>query len=439
LQNGLNTVNSSLVQACSSLFKHKKLFNEMPDETFYIEKCRKLIEEKLAWGSSKTWQNQDFENLSDKIYEVTNSMISSSTLKRIWGKVRYNSKPNLATLNVLAQFTGYENWRAFTAASVQPVKEDLKDTAPKPALKLSVKWLLIWAAIILFSIVLQSLLQKKHRRLKIGQVSFFSKPVTLGVPNTVIFQYDATNSNADSVFIQQSWDLRRRFKIDKKLHEYTSTYYVPGYYKAKLILNDSIVKEHDVYIETNGWLGLIETKPIPVYLPDSVYENKQQMGISEKVLEDQKIDLSHEPPVFTLTKVDKNIDLPGDRFLLNAELQNTFRDNSKGICKETHIAVLGTEGLIDIPLCKSGCVGAIGILLGMKYISGKTTNLSGFGVDFEKPVKVHCESRDGRIKIVVNGKTGYEGAFSKNIGRIVGFRITFVGTGMLNSFDCRAS
>lgn len=410
----------------------------MHDETFYIEKCRKLIEEKLAWGSSETWQSRDFENLSDRIYSATNSMVSSSTLKRIWGKVRYDSKPNMATLNVLAEFIGFENWRAFTAASSQILQDDQKATVPKPALKLPVKWLFTGAVVILLGIVFLSLFQKRNSYLKTGHVSFSSKPVTLGVPNTVIFTYDATGSNADSVFIQQSWDARRRFKVDKQLHEYTSTYYKPGYYKAKLILNDSIVKERDIYIETNGWIGLIETRPIPVYLPASAYENGAQMGISEKVLTEQQIDFRKEPPIFTLTKVDKNIDLPGERFQLDAELQNTFTDNSKGICQETHIAVLGTEGLIDIPLCKSGCVGAVGIMLGMKYINGKTTDLSRLGVDFEKPVKVHVETRDGRIKIVVNSKTGYEGELGKGIGRIVGFRITFMGTGVLNSFDCKA-
>ena len=409
----------------------------MSNEAFYIEKCRRLIEEKLAWGNSETWQSADFENLSDRIFEETGSMISSSTLKRIWGKVQYNSKPNMATLNVLARFIGFQTWRAFIAAGSQMVTEEVNKPATKPGYKISIRWLLAGTAVLLLSIVILSLLKKTDNHIKVGMISFSCRPVTSGVPNTVIFQYDATDSEADSVFIQQSWDTRLRFKVDKKLHEYTSTYYVPGYYKAKLILNDSIVKEKDVYIETNGWTGLIETKPIPVYLPKLVYEKDHQMGITEKVLTDQKIDFRKEPPRFTLTKVDKNIDLPGDRFSLDTELQNTFTDNSKGICRETHIAVLGTEGLIDIPLCKSGCVGAIGIMLGMKYINGKTVDLSGLGVDFEKPVKVHCEVKNGRFKILVNEKTGYESAFSQSIGRIVGFRITFMGTGLVNSFDCR--
>jgi hypothetical protein len=413
---------------------------KMPNETFYIEQCRRLIEEKLGWGTSGTWQNADFENLSVAIFEETNSMISNSTLKRIWGKVRYDSKPNLATLNVLAQFIGYENWRAFTSSLSQTVHEDVKPTITELATKkISVKWLLTGVAFLFAGIFFLSLYHKGENDLKIGQVTFFSKPVTSGLPNTVIFQYDVKDSNADSVFIQQSWDPKLRFKVDKQLHEYASIYYFPGYYKAKLVLNDSIVKEHDVFIETDGWVGLIETRPIPVYLPKFVFENKQQMGISEKVLADQKIDFRNEPPVFTLTKVDKRIDLAGDTFILETELQNTFNDNNKGICRETHISVLGTDGLIDIPVCKTGCVGAIGIMLGMKYINGKTTNLSGLGVDFEKPVKVRCETKNGRIKILVNGKTGYEGEYRRSIGRIVGFRVKFTGTGLLNSFDCRKS
>src|SRR5688500_5592070 len=171
----------------------------MSGETFYIEKCRKLIEEKLAWGSSETWQSSDFESLSERIFEETNSMISSSTLKRIWGKVRYDSKPNMATLNVLAQFLGFQNWRFFTSSGSQVVTEDTKDREVKHVLKFSVKWLLTGAIIIILSIVFLSLFQKNDNYLKIGNVSFSSKPVTSGVPNTVIFQSDALDSNADSV------------------------------------------------------------------------------------------------------------------------------------------------------------------------------------------------------------------------------------------------
>lgn len=57
----------------------------MTNEASYILKCRELIEEKVAWGKSEHWQNQDFDALSDKIYEETNISLSTSTLKRPHG------------------------------------------------------------------------------------------------------------------------------------------------------------------------------------------------------------------------------------------------------------------------------------------------------------------------------------------------------------------
>ena len=65
---------------------------EIHTEDFFIQKCRSQIEIQLGWGSSDLWTNQDFETLSEKIQEATGTYISLTTLKRIWGKVKYESK-----------------------------------------------------------------------------------------------------------------------------------------------------------------------------------------------------------------------------------------------------------------------------------------------------------------------------------------------------------
>jgi hypothetical protein len=82
-------------------------------EDILLSHCKKLIEEKLGWGNSEKWTNQDFEELSQRIFEATTITLSPTTLKRIWGKVKYDSAPTITTLNTLAQFTGFEHWRAF--------------------------------------------------------------------------------------------------------------------------------------------------------------------------------------------------------------------------------------------------------------------------------------------------------------------------------------
>ena len=78
-----------------------------------LSKAKKLIEAKVGWGDSIDWTNQDFLALSKKIQEEIEVSVSHVTLKRIWGKVRYDSLPNTYTLSTLVQFLGYENWRDF--------------------------------------------------------------------------------------------------------------------------------------------------------------------------------------------------------------------------------------------------------------------------------------------------------------------------------------
>ncbi len=78
-----------------------------------IEKTIKLYESDTGWGDSDEWTNQDFVILSEKIQERTGVALSYVTLKRVWGKVKYNSLPNTHTLDTLVQFLGYENWRDF--------------------------------------------------------------------------------------------------------------------------------------------------------------------------------------------------------------------------------------------------------------------------------------------------------------------------------------
>lgn len=78
-----------------------------------IRQVKRLYEEKTGWGDSDFWNNQDFLELSRMIFDKTGIALSHVTLKRIWGKVRYESLPRTNTLNTIVQFLGYRNWREF--------------------------------------------------------------------------------------------------------------------------------------------------------------------------------------------------------------------------------------------------------------------------------------------------------------------------------------
>ena len=86
-------------------------------EQKYITNCLLEIEEKLHWGNSSDWAQYDFEKLSTEIEIKTNTLLSVTTLKRLWGKIKYDHAPSLTTLNTLAQYLDYSDWRSYKLSS----------------------------------------------------------------------------------------------------------------------------------------------------------------------------------------------------------------------------------------------------------------------------------------------------------------------------------
>ena len=56
---------------------------------------------------------KDFEELHEQIFARTHVLLSLTTLKRVWGYVNYEYAPSLRTLNTLAQFLGYADYKLF--------------------------------------------------------------------------------------------------------------------------------------------------------------------------------------------------------------------------------------------------------------------------------------------------------------------------------------
>ena len=111
---------------------------------FLIEKTIKLYESNTGWGDSDEWTNQDFVILSEKIQARTGVALSHVTLKRVWGKVKYDSLPNTHTLDTLVQFLGYENWRDFKSQNCNGTAKQINgnghshtivDNKPEPKTK----------------------------------------------------------------------------------------------------------------------------------------------------------------------------------------------------------------------------------------------------------------------------------------------------------------
>ena len=397
-----------------------------------IRQLLTIIEQQLDWGDAATWQSKDFENLNELIFEKTKISLSASTLRRVWGRVEYNHLPSGTTLDTLARFAGYESWRIFTKQNhvAEAPKADQPINIPaKTDTRTNWRLRIALAVIVVIAIGLIGMYVKKPSGTPAGvSFSFSTHPVTRSIPNSVIFNYDVKTNPGDSVFIQQSWDNTTKVIVDKNRHQYTSIYYRPGFYHAKLGINNTVIKEQMLMIPTDGWLGLIAQQPIPVYLNSKEFLSPGAMEVPVSIINQKKIDMVPQPPTVEYYNVGNFSPVSLKDFSFETEIKNDYHDGA-ATCQYLRIILFTDNTPVIIPLSAPGCVSDLALLNGRYFEWGKDNDLSGFGADLSKWVKVSCKSEGKKILYYVNDKKVYESELPFYNENIIGLGYSFQGTG----------
>ncbi len=407
------------------------------------EECRRRVEEKLGWGSAAEWTNRDFDLLSDKIFEVTGVSLSQTTLKRIWGKVKYDSAPAVTTLDTLARFLGFEHWRAFRQQQHAHITgNNGKDGSPASETPAEIKKnnTAFWIAALALGCTLLGIISWKYfasgvpskKTITADAYSFSSrKIVSKGLPNSVVFEYDARSASTDSIFIQQSWDPRLRARVSKNQHLHSSIYYYPGFFQARLLAGNQVLKEQDVFIETDGWLCLAEQDPVPVYFKKEQSIRDGKMSLPLSALTSQHLETGSGIPWVFYANIREFGNLVSNNFVLETSVKNDFAGGS-GICQKSEIRILCEGSMISVPLSAKGCVSDNNLFCLDRFCSGKEYDLSGFGVDFSRFVKLRVEVKNGTALFFVADKMAYRIDSVKMSSKIKGIVFRFQGTGSVD-------
>jgi len=244
-----------------------------------IKECLQQIESKLGWGESDQWHNEVFTELSDRIQLETDVLLSPTTLKRVWGKVNYKNAPSISTLNALSQFTGQDNWRAFkNSLQARPAARSHFNYSTKNSI------LVISGAVIAIVVISLFAMSGPDKDLLSEDaytgITFSSQPVTEGLPNSVIFTFDLLGIDSDSIYIQQFWDPNRTVKISAEQETATGIYYYPGYFRSKLLIEGQLIRGHDLYLKSGGWLGTLDYNPVPKYITqDKIFHEMKYIAV----------------------------------------------------------------------------------------------------------------------------------------------------------------
>lgn len=410
-------------------------------EIFYIQRCLASIEKKLGWGPREAWSNQDYEKLGEIIFEETAVRVSSTTLKRVWGRVKYESSPTTATLNTLAQFAGHDNWRVFvqTASGPSPVtlpdrSESKNGTSSGSSRRKSYLLLLVLTLVVVGLISLSGYISYTtifHDKTAVDTTKFSfkaNKIASEGVPNSVVFTYDARAAKTDSVFIVQTWDIRRKKLVPKNGTNHSAIYYYPGYFEAKLIVDGKVVREHELQISSNGWLGLAEGDDKPFYFNQKDIVQPGKIEISNQLLVNNNFSLKPSLPKIRLYNQGDFGDLMNDNFTFETQVKNDTKEGNN-LCQFFEILIHCKGAIIIIPLSARECVGEIQLNAAGNILDSKLSDLSGFGADLRQWTGLKVEVKDKMMTCFVNGKTAKSIAFPNEPKGIVGVQYRFNGVG----------
>ena len=403
-------------------------------EQDYLNLCKTKIEEKYhaGLGGGKLRQ-RDFEYIIELMEEASGITLSVSTLKRLWRK-ESGQNPHPSTLNALVSILGYKDWLEFKLQhqNARELETDGEERPGSHTIRSKTASVIIVAALIAVSFFVLAVVElevfKTSGPPEDEDVLFSAnKTVTAGVPNTVIFNYNLKGIQADSFFIQQDWNPNNKEPIDPVGEYFSSIYYLPGFHKAKLIVDETIIGIEEVHIQTDGWISaaLYNFDEPPVYLALNT-DPGGILSVNEQSIIDNRVDIERFGWLLFLN-IREFGDLDGHDFKFATRFKHSgFLNNP---CPSMQFTIHTEEHIYFVPLTPKGCVSNIGVKIGEVYASGRDNDLSGFGTDINdwQEVLLHVENKAG--KVYLNGEQIYEATFEQDFGKIVGVDYRFSGLG----------
>jgi hypothetical protein len=255
-----------------------------------------------------------------------------------------------------------------------------------------------------------------------------NKMVGEGVPNSVIFSYDASAAKSDSVYIVQTWDISRKTLVPRNRTEHSAIYYYPGFFNTKLIVDGTVVKTHDLQITSNGWLCLAEQDSSPVYFKKEQYIKEDRIEVDSHALKAFNLSLHPKPPKIRFFNQSDMGALMNDNFVFETTLKNDFHDGA-GTCQNVQVLIQCKNDIIIIPLAAKACVGNLNLIAAGTGADSKHADLSKFGCDLTQWTTLKVETVNKHMIFYVNGVKAYELDFPNTPTGIVGVQYRFTGLG----------
>lgn len=389
---------------------------------------------KAGFAAPHTLVQRDLEFLSGSIETNTGVLISLSTIRRLLNG-QFARLPQIATLNAIAQSAGYLHWQDYRLQHAPGSKAVAGETnnIPAPAARRywfsRIQFLLAAGLLIIVLGLLAMLKRGKSLVIHPGKAQFSAHKTTGNeLPNTVVFNYNIDSIDADSFFIQQSWDRNRRVRIYKHNYTLTDMYYEPGYHTAKLIANDQVIKTRDVSIPTDRWFFYAKEKipaARPVYIfPAKAWKNGSLQLTKEELL--SSLTDTRKPNQYIYTYFPTRIENSSDNFVLRYRIR--VHELIPAACPYLMVEVFCQRNFMYFFNMPKGCASELKAQFSENYLDGKTHDLSALGMDIKAWQDAELVVNHKKASIRINGTEVFSAAYQQSGGLITG--LGFISNGL---------
>ena len=349
---------------------------------------------------------RDFDHVGEQLKQKSGTLISGATIKRLaYGE--FSRMPQIATLNAIANYFNYKNWQDYRADKIKNGQEKEqtihlpKETSKRISLRSGLKYLsipitlLIVAGVFFFS--------RKSGMVKNADKATFSfrKNASNEIPNSVAFSYNIDEVQADSFFIQQSWDVNRRVRIYKGKYTLTDIYYEPGYHIAKLIANDSAIREVDVSIPTDRWF-FYAIDNIANYQPEYVkvdsFVNSGRLGLTVAQLTANSVDVNKDKR-YHYVYFPSQMNVPSDNFKFTTRVR--MSEVRPSTCPYIEIELFCQRAFMSMRSTTQGCAHTASVTFAEQVMRGIDNDLLPISFDVSQwtDIEILVKNKVATVKI----------------------------------------
>ncbi|MBN9383034.1 MAG: hypothetical protein J0H74_19915 [Chitinophagaceae bacterium] len=373
---------------------------------------------KNGYSDLTSMTQRDFDHIGEQLQQRSGILISGTTVKRLaYGE--FSRLPQIATLNAIANYYNYKTWQDYKASKVQDVSEKApaKEASRR---KFNLKFFYIpIASIILAGFYFFGTAKRTVSNAEKASFSF-RKNTSNDIPNSVVFSYNIDEVQADSFFIQQSWDKNRRVRIYKNNYTLTDIYYEPGYHIAKLIANDSAIRTVDVSIPTDRWF-FYAIDNIANYIPEHIkvdtFVNNGSLSVPVSQLSRNNIDAGKDKR-YHYVYFPSQMNVPSDNF--NFKTRVRMREVRSTSCPYIEVELYCQRSFMIMRSTTKGCAHNALIEFGEQVMQGINTDLLPISFDVYQWTDIEITVKNKVATIKINDKEVFSTRFTTDTKNLAG-------------------